>query len=71
MKGKFKEMDLNQITGNKNVREYMIRKTLMHDSYRQNDVWFTPRADYQELPSKEIQDLVSVRILDSAPERPT
>ena len=60
MKGKFKEMDLNQITGNKNVREYMIKKILMHDTYFLNDIWYSPSAEYHEvLTSKEMQTLVS------------
>ena len=59
-KGQFKAIDLNEITGNKNVREYMIKKILMHDTYRQNDIFYTPSVDYQQvLTSKEMQTLVS------------
>ena len=74
VKGKFKEIDsnhLNHMTYNKNVREYMIKKILMHDTYRQNDIWFAPSAEYHEvLTSKEMQNLVSdsyehLPILDS------
>lgn len=60
VKGKFKEINLDQITGNKNVRDYVIKKILMHDKYHQNDIWFGPSADYHGvLSSKEMQNLVS------------
>jgi len=75
VKGKFKEIDsnhLNHITYNKNVREYMIKKILMHDTYFLNDIWYSPSAEYHEvLTSKEMQTLVSdsyehLPILDSS-----